>query len=223
MTEAETLAPGTRALRPAERRLLSRKAGALRSRASAAPGVVRVGATGTGILWLLTLLASDEHWLVVTLFWIVVGGGIVLWLLRDARRNAAHLRAMARAAESALEADRAEVYDFRARAFAELEEYEDEGACFAFDLGDGRLAFVVGQRFYPEARFPSLDFSLVHPLDGEGAPVDEWIEKRGRRAEPDRVIPAAVKRELEIPEHLGVVRGSLERLEEILPKQRDGA
>ena len=199
------------------------KARELRSRASAAPRAVRVGVVGTGILWLLTLLASDDPWLFITLFWIVVGGGIVLWLRWDARKDAAHLRIMARGAEAALEADRAEVYDIRARAFAQFEEFEDEGACYAFDLGDGRLAFVVGQRFYPAARFPSLDFSLVQPLDGEGAPADEWIEKRGERADPDRVIPADVKWELEIPEHLGVVRGRLDRLEEILPKQKRGA
>ncbi|HSR40734.1 MAG TPA: hypothetical protein VLL48_01145 [Longimicrobiales bacterium] len=219
MTGSETLEPGTRALRPAERRLLSVKARELRSRASAAPRAVRVGVVGTAILWLLTLLASEDPWLVITAVWIVVGSGLVLWLRWDARKDAARLRAMAGTAESALEADRAEVYDVRARAFAELEEYEDEGPCYAFDLGDGRIVIVVGQRFYPEARFPSLDFSLVHPLDGEGAAVDEWIEKRGPRAEPDRVIPADVKWEMEIPEHLSVVRVSLDRLEEILRRR----
>lgn len=223
MTGSETLEPGTRALRPAERRLLSRKARELRSRASAATGGVRVGVVGTVILWLATLLASDDPWLVITGFWIVVGGGIVLWLRWDAREDADRLGAMAGAAESALEADRAEVYDVRARAFAELEEYEDEGPCYAFDLGDGRIVFVVGQRFYPEARFPSLDFSLVHPLDEDGNAADEWIEKRGPRADPHRVIPADVKWELEVPEHLGVVRGSLDRLEETLQGRGTGA
>ncbi|NIP60898.1 MAG: hypothetical protein GWM92_20765, partial [Gemmatimonadetes bacterium] len=64
------------------------------------------------------------------------------WLRGDARKEGAYQRVMARGMESALEADRAEIYDVRARAFAELEEVEDEGACYAFDLGDGRVVFV---------------------------------------------------------------------------------
>lgn len=215
----ETLEPRLRPLRPSERRLLSARARELRSRSADAPKVFLLGKAIFGVLWLLTLLASDASWVVITLFWIVVGGTIILWLWWDVRKNLEHVRRTARRMRAALEHDRAEVYDIEARGYADFEEFEDEGACYAFDVGDGRLVFLAGQQFYPAARFPSLDFSLVRLLDPEGAPVDGWIEKRGERAEPDRVIPADVKWELEIPDSLGVVRGTLERLEEVLPKR----
>jgi hypothetical protein len=115
--------------------------------------------------------------------------------------------------ESALMRNEADVFDIRAAAFVELEEVEDEGACYAFDLGDGRIAFLSGQEFYPGARFPSLDFSLVYVLDEEDRTADMLMEKRGPRAAPERRIPATVKWELDIPESLSVMIGSLDDLE----------
>lgn len=129
---------------------------------------------------------------------------------------------MADKLDSAIRADAAEVFVVRARRFVEFEEIEDEGACFAFELDEKVLFFVSGQEFYPEARFPSLDFSLVYPRDEKGVTVDFWIEKRADRAEPDRVIPARVKNELEIPESFTVLRADLDRLEEVL-RQPDAA
>lgn len=101
---------------------------------------------------------------------------------------------------------------YRRGGYAEFDESEDEGACYAFDLGDGRLVLLVGQQFYSSARFPSLDFSVVYPLDENGASADMWLEKRGERMPPDHVIPAEVRWELaeRLPESLDVVKGSLE-------------
>lgn len=216
MSYAETLQPMERPLTPAEARLLDAKVRDLRARGASSPKTVLIGVAGVGILWLVTLLASDAPWLAITTFWLVAGAVIVLWVRRDARRDTAHLAVWAERLESALRADRAEVYDIRGRRFAELEEFEDEGACYAFEIADDRVVFVTGQEFYPGARFPSLDFSLVYPLDEQGSQVDLWIEKRGERAEPAVVVPARVKWELEIPEHLTVVGGRLDRLEETL-------
>jgi hypothetical protein len=67
---------------------------------------------------------------------------------------------------------------------------------------------------------PSLDFSLVYPLDADGNSADLLIEKRGPKAMPVRVIPRTVKMKLEIPEHLTVLRTSHERIEEELPLAR---
>jgi hypothetical protein len=169
-----------------------------------------------GLLWVATVLASDSSWQLITLFWVVVGGGLALWTWRAARADARHIQAQVQMLESARSRDEAEVFDISARAFIEFQEVEDEGACYAFDLGDDTIVFVVGQQFYPGARFPSLDFSLVYPLAENGESADELIEKRGARAAPMRVIPRAAKLQLDIPEHLAVVHGSLERLEETL-------
>ena len=104
----------------------------------------------------------------------------------------------------------------KARAFAEFEEVEDEGACYAFELSDNRLVFITGQEFYEGARFPSLDFSLVHLLDDAGQTVDLVIEKRGAKAAPARTIPASMKQSLEPPEHLELRPGTIETLEQSL-------
>ena len=175
------------------------------------------------ILWILTLVASDASWLVVTSFWIVAGTGIYFWVRRDLMKNLRSLREMLRGYESARRRDEAEVFDVRSSAFVELEEFEDEGACYTFQIGDDRLVFVTGQEFYPQAKFPSHDFALVYILDERGRSIDMVIEKRGPQATPDRKIPAASKLRLEIPEHLQVVNGRLDQLEELLGATRKGS
>jgi hypothetical protein len=174
-----------------------------------------------GTLWVATLLVSDASWWVITLFWVVSGSVLALWTQREARRETRHMSDLARRLESAAERNEAEVIDVRAERFVEFQEVEDEGACYAFDLGDDVIAFVTGQRFYPGSQFPSLDFSLVYPLAVDGSSVDELIEKRGAAARPARIIPHSIKLQLAIPEHLTVVRGNLDRIEEMLATDRD--
>lgn len=181
--------------------------------------VLLAGGVSTA-LWLATVLASDAHWAVITLFWIAAGSGISFWVWRDAKRDYRHAATMAERLESALDRDEANVFDFEARSFVEFEELEDEGACYAFDLGRRRISFVVGQRFYPEARFPSLDFSLVYPLDAEGNEVDMLIEKRGPKAEALRKVPGHMKQDYVVPEHLQVLEGELSELERLLERHR---
>ena len=162
------------------------------------------------VLWLLTLLASDAPWMVVTVFWLVTGGVIALWTGRDMRKHASQFSDMAAGLQSALTTDAADVYDVRARAFVEFEEEEDEGACFAFEIEGPRLVFISGQEFYSGARFPSLDFSLVYVLDEADGAVDMLIDKRGSRVKPAFTIPAAEQRER--PEHLEVRAGTIDSL-----------
>lgn len=214
----------TRPLTEAERRLLRCKA----RQHGLRPGhVERAAGLGAGVvgggLWLLTLLATDVSWPVVTVFWLVLGGLIYLWVLRDLRKEAAHLPTMVAAMEGALRRDEAESFDVAARAYAELEEVEDEGAFWAFDLGDDRIVVLAGQQFYPSARFPSLDFSVVYPLDEDGGYADMWLQKRGPAVPPARVLPAALKRELagRLPEPLEVLEGPLAELEELLRRRAE--
>lgn len=214
----------TRPLTEAERRLLRCK---VRHHGLRLGRVERAAGGGAvvvvGVLWVLTVLATDVSWIVVTAFWLILGGVIYLWVRRDFRKEAAHLPAMVAALESALRRDQVEAYDILARAYAELEEVEDEGAFWAFDLGDGRIVFLAGQQFYPSARFPSLDFSAVYPLDERGGTTDMWLQKRGDAVPPARVLPATLKQELagHLPEPLEVMEGTLDRLEELLRRRPD--
>lgn len=204
-----------RALTERERRLIRARIRGLQARSHRARTMaVPLTAGVLFVLWSLTMMASDAPWMVITAFWTLVGGGIAMWVRRDMRRDEGQLNAVAAGLSSASTRNEADVYDVRAVAFAEFEEIEDEGACYAFELDNRRLVFVMGQEFYPGARFPSLDFSLVHILDDKGNAVDMLIEKRGARTAPARTIPAAVKRRLTLPEHLEVRAGTVHTLED---------
>lgn len=226
MTERTgTLEPRIRPLTDAERLRLRRRAAELAVRGERARRGTWIALAGVMlVLWILTLLASDVPAVWITLFWLATGAALALWLGRDLRKETAHLPAVTASIESALARGEAASYNIIARGYAEFEEAEDEGACWAFDLGDGRIVFVSGQEYYREAGFPSHDFSLVQPLDESGRPAHEWIEKRGDAAPPARVIPADVKWKLAdaIPGHLDVVRAELERLEEALAGRLPG-
>ena len=212
-----TLAASRRALTEAERRLLQARIGASAERSRQVSRRAPVVTSGIVlILWLLTLLASDAPWWVITAFWALVGAGIMLWVRRDMRKDARFEREWTARLESALRRNTADVFDVRARAFVELEEFEDEGACYAFALDDERVVFVSGQEFYDASRFPSLDFSLVYALDEAGNAVDVLIDKRGSKTAAARTISCQVKHGLEIPEHLAVVMTTLDGLEDSL-------
>jgi hypothetical protein len=165
------------------------------------------------LLWLWTVLSSDAPWLIVTLFWLIVGAALTLWVRRDMRKDAGSFERMVHDLESALRRNAADVYDIRARALAAFEEIEDEGPCYAFELEGNRLVFITGQEFYEGARFPSLDFSLVYVLDEHDRTVDMFIDKRGAKTAPARTIPAASKRVLDVPNHLEVRPGRIDNVE----------
>jgi hypothetical protein len=195
----------------------------VRARSSrASTGVLLTAAATVLVLWILTVLASDAPVAVVTAVWLIVGGGITLWVRRDLRADAGQAAATIRGLESALRRNAADVFDVRARSFAEFEEIEDEGACYAFELEGGHLVFIAGQEFYGGARFPSLDFSLVYVLDEDGAAVDMLTDKRGAKAVPARTIPAAVKRELDMPDHLETRFGRIDDVEDGLRRSPGG-
>jgi len=203
-----------RPLTEGERRVLRARIRNLRGRSDRArTRWIPIGIGVIAVLWLLTMLASDAPWTVVTAFWIVVGAGIALWVRRDMRAHAGQFDAIATGLRSALAANVAEVFDVRAKAFVEFEEVDDEGACYAFEIDGPRVVFVNGQEFYAGARFPSLDFSLVYLCDQAGRRVDILIDKRGPKAAPTQTIPAARTQQIRRPEHLEVRAGSVDTLE----------
>ena len=206
-----------RPLKPAETRFLQAKIKNLLGRGRRTSRLYfPIVAAITVVLWLVTILVADAPRLVITAFWLIVGTVLALWVARDARKEAAELQSMAQGLQSALRRNAADVYEVQARSFVEFEEIEDEGAAYAFELQDGRVLFISGQEFYPGAKFPSLDFSLVYFLDETGRTVDMQIEKRGPKAAPQRLVPAAIKERLEIPEHLETRPGGIAHLEDHL-------
>jgi hypothetical protein len=223
MKSPQMLSASRRPLTEKERRLLRAKSRTLTRRGRRA-SVIAFPVTGGGVLllWLWTIVASDVNWVVVTMFWVIMGAGIALWVRREMRTHARNFETMSGGLDSALRRNAVDVCDVRSRWFAELEEIEDEGACYAFEMDDDRIVFIQGQEFYESARFPSLDFSLVYVLNEADQIVDMLIDKRGAKAAPVRRIPAAVKQRLDVPGHLEVRRGRIADLEDILGGSSQG-
>ena len=160
-----------------------------------------------------TLAASNApRWIVLT-FWSAIAIPMSIWAHVSTRRE---LSAGLKALEDAVARDEADIVRIQSSAMVEFEEIEDEGACYAFQVEDRLIVFVDGQEFYPSAKFPNTDFSLVHLHDARGKLVEMLIAKHGDKAQPVRTIPAATKSKLAVPDHLATIEGRLEDLETLL-------
>lgn len=205
----------TRPLSEIERRILTAdlKRSERRLR-SFSKRLISAGIIICGTLWALTMVATNGRgWLPATAFWLGLAVVMYVWNYFSEKPK---YTAVVRRFEDALR--RNEVHEIRiqSNAFAELEEIEDEGACFAFQLDDHRIVFVSGQDYYPSARFPNSDFSVIRVFDSQKSLVQEFVEKRGSKLKSKRRISAKAKSKLEVPEHLQVIEGDLDELETLL-------
>ncbi len=103
----------------------------------------------------------------------------------------------------------------------EFEEEEDEGACYAFQLDEGQMIFISGQDFYPSAKFPNSDFSIVNIYADDEQLVESLMEKHGHKLEAVRKISSRTKSGMNIPDNLEIVEGELIQIEEILAANRN--
>ena len=186
------------------------------ARAQSAKALIKTGAAGAlvcGALAILTLLLSDAPRLIILGFWAALWLALTLWIGLPWRRL---MRQQIPILEDGLRTNRARVMRIRSSRVVEFEEEEDEGACYAFDLDGTSTVFIVGQEFYEDDDFPSSDFSMVEVLGRSGRPIDVLIQKHGEKIRPERVVPAAEKNRLQLPEHLEVVAVPLGALEAAL-------
>lgn len=207
-----------RPLTDGERRTLSARLANARREANLA--LLKTGAASAavcGVLMVATLLASTAPRPLIIGFWLAMAALFTIWIGMPGRRL---MLSQIPVLEDALRTSRARVVRLQSERVVEFEEVEDEGACYAFEHDAAHSVFIVGQEFYEDDDFPNSDFSIIEILGSRGSPVDIWTEKTGRKLTPNRVVPAKVKWTLELPEHLEVVDGPLDRIEEVLPKQR---
>jgi hypothetical protein len=169
------------------------------------------------LLCIATLLVSRDPVPVIVGFWISVAVLLLVWtgweLLRDGKRRI-------RALDGALQRNSAHVTRITASRVVELEEAEDEGACFGFEQPDGVVVFVVGQDFYPTRKFPSTDFSLVWIYDLSNAPVELLVENHGTKVEPVRIISCSDQHRFRRPSHLDSVDATIDNIEVSLAAQQ---
>ena len=188
------------------------------ARRESAGALVKTGAAAglvCAALALLTILASDAPRLVIVGFWVALWLVLTLWIGLPGRRL---MRQQIPILEDGLRTNRTRVIRVRSSRVVEFEEEEDEGACYAFDVDGSSTLFIVGQEFYEDDDFPNSDFSMVEVLGGSGRPIDVLTQKHGRKIQPERVVPAAIKNELQLPEHLEVVAAPVDAIETGLPR-----
>jgi len=164
-----------------------------------------------GALCIATVFAP---WQVSAVAW-TAGIVISVWSYSDVRRD---ILPIIRRLESALRSNQARVVRIQSTAVVEFEEEEDEGAAYAFQLEGEKIVVISGQDFYPSAKFPNSDFSLVDILGEDGSVVEGTIAKQGTKLKPTRVIPAKVWRTLRVPDHLETIAGTLDHLEQLLAR-----
>jgi hypothetical protein len=162
------------------------------------------------VLMVLTLVASDAPVIVVIGFWVVMIAVFTVWLGMPGRRL---MLDQVQILQDALHGNRARERRLQSNRVVEFEEVEDEGACYAFGHDGGSSIFVIGQEFYEDEDFPNSDFSMIELLGASGKPIDVLLTKRGRKLTPERVVPAAIKNGVELPEHLAIVPAPLDRIE----------
>ena len=170
-----------------------------------------------GVLGILTLQVSDAPRALIVAFWAVLCLVFTLWIGLPWRRL---MRGQVRMFEEAIRANRAREIRLQATRVVEFEEEEDEGACYAFDHDGDTAVFIVGQEFYEDDDFPNTDFSMIEILGEGGQPIDILLTKRGRKLQPERVVPAAVKNRLDLPSHLTIVPATLDNIEAWLSNSR---
>jgi len=153
------------------------------------------------VLAVLTLLASDAPPLVIIGFWTALAALFTAWTGLPMRR---HWVQRASTLASGLQTNRARATRIATSRVVEFEEVEDEGACFAFDAGNGRTIVIAGQEFHADETFPNSDFSIVEVLDTAGV-VDVLVTRTGRKVEPERRVNADRKLTMDLPGHLEVV------------------
>jgi hypothetical protein len=165
---------------------------------------------------ILTATVLDKRgpaWYYCLLFSLAIAVPISLWShfqVKPALRRDVDLY------EGALRRNEATVIRIQSDSMIELEEEEDEGACYAFQLDHHQLVFISGQDYYPSARFPNSDFSIVEINGENGRTVDSFIEKNGPKLKPMRKISWPLKHSETFPENFQIIAGDLDRLEEVL-------
>jgi hypothetical protein len=168
-----------------------------------------------GVLWALvavgSLLSSPfSPW--PALAWAGILVLIVIWILLEERpKSAARLRRL----EAALQQNEAHEIRIQSQEMVEFEEAHDEGAAYAFQVGES-IVFICGQDFYPTAKFPNTDFSMVEIHAANDVVVDSEIVTHGKKLKPLRTIATEIHIRLCMPEHLEVIPGRLDDLDSLL-------
>ncbi len=171
-----------------------------------------------GIICILGKVLSEDTppiWFFLLIFW-GAGAFLSVLLVKSALRDNRAVSQSLSNFRDALQHARARVERIQAQRMIEIEEFEDEGACYFFEIDDRRLFQLSGQEYYSSTQFPSTDFSLIDILDSHGNPVASFLEKNGTKLEPCKIISATDKIKNLIPYDQRFIDCSIDAFEKYL-------
>ena len=193
------------------RQMNEKEAAALRASLEWTPGVTVRGTTRLVaiVMACLVVLAAMAYGVYRWTPPVIVGGaigGILLvaaiicaYVLIAAIRGHLHGSRIGRefqqrdvpAIHAALRDATVQVTGVQARAVATIEQFEDEGDGFIFDVGDGQLLFLKGQDYRPvddAMAWPNSEFEIVRSTVG-----DRWIGIfcSGKQLQPTTVLQSS--------------------------------
>jgi hypothetical protein len=163
------------------------------------------------VLWGLTVIASKLV-LWPTVLWMSFAVAFPLWIGWGEHRSN---RARRRGIESALAANRVDEVRVATTEAVALDEIEDLGEAWAFQVEPDRVLFFGPRQALPRG-FPTTDFSYAEILDAAGEIVDVRFKLRGERLEPMRRIPAEDQGGFDLSRDREILPGRLDRLESLL-------
>jgi hypothetical protein len=193
-----------------ERKLLSRhRSELIKAKRQQRKKVILTSLSIFGTLALLSCLSNPGDAIVIIAFWLIVGIVISLWIYIPGQRG---LSKSIERYDLAIDSSMADDSPIVSKRYWEIEEREDEGACYAFELLSRQVVFLSGQEYYANRKFPSLDFSLVAIKDNHGDEVEMLIQSRGPKVPPEKKLDAIIKSEYNIPDHGTIIDGTLEEV-----------
>jgi hypothetical protein len=145
-----------------------------------------------GVICLLgNLLSKDQppFWFYMIIFW-GAGTFLAFSLAKNAYRENMENSRMLSFLTDALQNGKARVEKIQSQRMLEVEELEDEGACYFFEVEARKLFQLYGQEYYSSATFPSTEFCLIDIIDSNGNPVASFLENNGEKLSPYRMICA---------------------------------
>ncbi len=195
----------------------------------AATIILTQGCIGFGIaaflcgLGFLTAKDKPPVWFLGILFFLP---GLIwtLWFSKDALKEHQWREQTLTRLKDALAYDQARIERITCERMIEIEEREDEGAGYLFEVEPHKLFLLSGQEYYAGPKFPSTDFTLIDILDSKEHAVHSIIEKNGAKLKPYRIISAKDKIKELIPYENKILNCAIEDLEEFLlssAKQKD--
>ncbi|MCD4780369.1 MAG: hypothetical protein K8S27_07475 [Candidatus Omnitrophica bacterium] len=162
--------------------------------------------------WLIGLYrSSDEGWFFYS--FLALTFCVVAYMLgpiiKKQRAQVVNLR-------QAIDADLVHVIQCQATQMMELDEKQGEGVLYGFQVEENKMFFLRGKDYYPNKKFPSIDFEIINSAPINQDPILIRIEAHGRRLYPETRINESVKKDYYQPKNFEILEANMDSIRETL-------